>query len=68
MSFAEANAGAVHLLLHMPLWCAEEQSYCFMLGCEVRTWLLSLLDIRLCGFIAVTKMWVIYASMHEVVV
>jgi len=68
VSFAEANEGAVHLLLHMPLWCAEEQSCCFMLGCEVRAWFSSLLNIWLCGFIAVTKMWVIYASMHKVVV
>jgi len=67
VSFAETNEGAVHLLIHMPLWYAEEQSYCFMLGCEVRVWLLSLLKIRLCGFIAVTNTWVIYASMHKVV-
>jgi hypothetical protein len=35
---------------------------------EVRKWLSSLLKIRLCGFIAVTKTWVVYASMHKAVV
>jgi len=67
----------IRLLLRL-MSCASSLTYVFvvcrrtiilfMLGCGVRAWLSSLLNIRLCGFIAVTKVWVIYASMHKVVV